>query len=962
MRRNKIANAVKFAVVVTSAASLFSTSLYAAEETTAEEENNESKITITGSRIKRSQVEGASPVIVINREDMAAKGHVTVFDALRNLPQNNGFQFEGPESQLFTPDVQTLNLRGFGVGNTLVLINGRRVANYPAAYQSNSSVFNYGAIPAAAIERLEVLTTGASAIYGSDAVAGVVNIILRKDVDETTVTAIYGRPQESSAGQTQLQLTTGKTFDKGNITAAVEFQKFDALKAGDFDDYDSDLDFPYGEGVLLRDVISSNYWEFYAGNDRYVDPLENGVDRCAQLNNGTVRAYRPDFGYFCGSDGAADTNLRNKKDSVSVMIDGMYEISNDLTLFSNFMYYTSESASGNRYLSIFADILDTDVVVQTPFGFAFNDWYLGQRRFSEQELQRDLDQTFEDDAYTFSVGLQGNIGFHDWEAVVNYSAYESTQKQPWWKEESVIELFLGDYNGIGFFGDNWWEGNGTFGLDNAAIFQPVDDASRALINDGIGIQQYSNETSSLSFQATLSGELGELSAGPVGYAAVFEHERQELTYIPDERLLQAPSEDYLVGSGWWGLTGYSGDGERDRTAVGFEVSLPLHDTFTMNLAGRVDRYDSQSSSIGTRFTPQVTFEWRPKDHILVRGGYGGSYRAPDMAITFVRSGSFTGAVDLVQCFENEVALGNNPDINNFDVSGCDSQSVFTQRVGPQDVGAEPLKDETGNNINLGFSVDVSDTTQLIVDWSRVELEDRIVTESARLILEEEFECYRNQINQGNNFDPDASVGRYTCSEIDARVDRGFDNNTGISYLTRLNRTPYNSAKEILTSIDARLLNTWQTEVGTFNFDVVYSNMNKHFYKSTETSNYLDLRNDIYNGGWDFRSSVTATFGYRNDDFSTALTMFRRGSTGVWRPSQLEEGQYGRVGPYMTYNFTMGYQWNNDFNTRLRIRNVFDQKPPSDDTFLFYDHPWYNPYVYSGAGVGREIFVEANYTF
>ncbi|WMS86129.1 TonB-dependent receptor plug domain-containing protein [Pleionea litopenaei] len=961
MKRNVLANAVKFAIVLSSATSLLSAPVFAAEDEGAEEKKN--KITVTGSRIKRSEVEGASPVIVISREDMAAKGHVTVFDALRNLPQNNGFQFEGPESQLFTPDVQTLNLRGFGVGNTLVLVNGRRVANYPAAYQSNASVFNYGSIPAAAIERLEVLTTGASAIYGSDAVAGVVNIILRNDVDETTLTAIYGRPQESSSGQTQIQFVTGSTFDKGNITAAVEFQKFDALKAGDFDDYDSDLDFPYGQGVLLRDIINSNYWEFYWGRDRYVDPLANGVDRCETLNNGSERAFRPDFGWFCGSDGAADTNLRNKKDSISFMLDGIYEVSNDLKLFSNLMYYQSESASGNRYLTISQDILDTDTIVPTPFSFGdYYDWYIAQRRFSATELQRDLDQTFDDKAITFSVGLQGNIGFHDWEAVVNYSAYESTQKNPWWKAESVIDVFLGDYNGIGFFGDNWWEGNGTFGLDTDALFRPLDDNSRALINDAIGIQEYSNETSSLSFQATLTGELGEMDAGAIGYAAVIEHERQELEYKPDERLTQAPPADYLVGSGWWGLTGYTGIGDRDRSAAGIEVSFPLHETFTLNVAGRLDRYDSFSSDIGTRFTPQLTFEWRPQDSVLVRGGYGGSYRAPDMAITYVRSGSFTGATDLVQCFQNEVALGNNPDINNFDTSICDAQSVFTQRVGPQDVGATPLKDETGNTISLGLSVDISETTQLIVDWNRVELEDRIVTESPRLILEEEFECYRAQINDGPNYDPSQSVGRYTCNEIDARVDRGFDNNTGISYLTRLNRTPYNSAKEILTSIDARLLNSWQTEAGNFNFDIVYSNMNKHFYKSTNESDYLDLRNDIYNGGWDFRSSVSATFGYRNDGLSTAITAFRRGSTGVYRPPADLEGDNGRVGPYITWNYTLGYNWSNDFSTRLRVRNVFDQKPPSDSTFLFYDHPWYNPYTYSGAGIGREFFIEANYTF
>jgi len=171
---------------------LSSASLFAqddADDTVAdvEEPADLGNIAVTGSRIARTEMEGAQPVTVITNEQMAIRGYVTVFEALNDLTQNNGFKFEGPEAQLFTPDVQTLNLRGTGVGTTLVLVNGRRLTNYPAAYQSTTSVFNYGAIPAAAVERIEILATGASSIYGSDAIAGVVNIILRDDINETSV-------------------------------------------------------------------------------------------------------------------------------------------------------------------------------------------------------------------------------------------------------------------------------------------------------------------------------------------------------------------------------------------------------------------------------------------------------------------------------------------------------------------------------------------------------------------------------------------------------------------------------------------------------------------------------------------------------------------------------------------------------------------------------------------------------
>ncbi|WP_223668909.1 TonB-dependent receptor plug domain-containing protein [Kangiella shandongensis] len=952
-KHNIIAQAVKVALLA-SASLAFTGTAYAADESSESEEetaNNEpEKITVVGSRIKRTAIEGAQPVTVITNEDMAEQGHVTVFDALTNLTQNSSFQFEGPEfSSGFTPDVQTLNLRGIGVGNTLLLLNGRRISSYPAAYQSDTSVFNFGAIPAAAVKEIRILSTGASAIYGSDAVAGVVDIILKDDVDQTTVNLIVGTPTEADSNplDTQLKVVTGKTFDKGNVTIAYQYTDRELITAGEFDDFDSDLDYPYGEGVLTRYVLGLNWWDNLNGREYYMDP---GVGTCSGMANGTERSFRPVAGYFCGDDGAAQTSFRNAKESHSLFVHGDYQLSNDVSLFADVLYYQSESTNNSHYLFVSEDILDTSTVVDTGFGFNYFDWYLGQRLFTEEELGRSLDTEFEDDSLSFTVGANGFIGAHEWEVALNRSEYEYESKSPWWKAEEVINLFLGDYMGTSFFGTDWWSGTGVpFGL-RGNLFEPLNDTTRPLVQNAIGIQTYGNETSSTSANFNITGDWFDNWAGTVSYAAVLEYEKQEFEFVPDARISQDPPLPNLPGSGWWKLTGYQGEGDRTRYALGGELLIPMSDTFEVNLAARVDNYDSQSSSIGTRTTPSLTFTWRPVDEFLLRGGYTGSFRAPDLNQVYTTTGFFTGTTDLVQCLQVHEFNGGTQD--NFDPSTCSSSSSFVQRVGSQDLGGEPLDDETGYSAWLGFSVDITEELTLMTTYNRLNLEDRVQTESASNLLRDEFECY---INSGE-------VDQARCDYIDARIDRETDPGTGISFVSRFNVSPINASKTEIDTLDASLRWGRNYDAGRLEFNIDYSHMLSNKYQANDDSEEIDLRDDEILGGWDPRSRVTTTLAWSAEDYRVALTAFRRGGVTAWRPSQRDPERDYRMRPYITYNLTANYNWTDSFSTGLRVRNLFDAEPPKDETFQFYDYPWYNHFVYAGAGIGRELYLEMNYTF
>ncbi|GAA4352839.1 TonB-dependent receptor plug domain-containing protein [Kangiella taiwanensis] len=937
-KHNIIAKAVKLALFA-SASLAFTTTAYAAEEGSEEEQEEQVQetetVTVVGSRLKRNHAEGASPVLIITGDDMKKQGHTTVYDALNDLTINTGVQIEGPEfSGGFTPDIRTLNIRGFGVGNSLTLINGRRVANYPAAYQGSSSAVNFGAIPQAAIERIEVLSGGGSSIYGSDAVAGVVNIVLKQNVDETTLNVIYGRPVEAEGNDYRVDLTTGTVTENGNFSVGISYRKTDPISAGDYDKYDSNDDYPYSD--IEAPTLNFDTYVLDRNSFTLVDP----GNQCE--NFGSERfLFSESLGYLCGRDNIALTNFRNEREQLSVFANGTYDLG-DVELFGELLYNSSES-SVDRY-SIF--------IQERIFNVNNGDYYTVLRSFYESDLQRSLDSQFEDNSYNASFGARGYFGDHEWEASVYRSEYELESSRVRFKAQEAIDVFFGDF--LGYAGATpVFQGNGTFGLfDN--LFAQVDDSNRDLVNSALGTQTYGNETSSTGAQFMLRGDLWEMSAGPVSYAGILEFEKQELKFVPDELITQQPPFPYTAGSGWLGLTGYDGEGDRTRTALGMEMNIPLHETLDVNIAARADKYDSDSSSIGTRVTPSVKFEWRPSDSFLFRGGYSESFRAPDLVQVYSRTGFYTTVTDLYSCWQG---LG---EPGSFDaVEDCTGTQIFARRLGPGEVGNEPLKDETGDTRWAGFVYDITDDLSFQLDWQKVTLEDRVAQLSSSSLLFREFDCLTNGSVQVTGSRPSQDLSDISCDQVSNLITRVYNPDDDVDEISGFNVTPRNISEESVESLDARLIYGFDIDYGRLDFVVNYSHLLSHEFDGVE------LRDDPILGGWEPRSNVNATAAYSYDDFSVALTMLRRGSTTVYDPGHplvLDGTLNDRVPPHFRYNLTTSYNWSSDFRTRLTIRDLFDNGAPRDQTIGPNAFPWYNNFVYGGAGIGREVYLEATYVF
>jgi outer membrane receptor protein involved in Fe transport len=932
------------------------------------------KITVTGSRISRTDIEGPAPVIIIDREQMDRSGFVTVFDALESLSINTGFKFEGPESiSGFTPDVQTVNLRGLGVGNTLVLINGRRQANYPAAYQSDTSVFNFASIPLVSVERIEVLTTGASAIYGSDAVAGVINIILRDDINKTAFNVLGGSPTGTKDLKTdwRLQLMNGRSWGDFNYSLLLEYRKRDGVRGSDYDRFDDQrLDYPPNgigaPGFYDNSLLTLDGFRFALGYpETYRDPQVitglSGDAACQAAHPRLVLGDRPMLGRSCGdpTGGVAAINFRNANEGFSVTLNSNWEPRPQLSLFADLLYNRSESESYRHYLIFSEQILD--FTRPDSVGFGFFDWYLAQRLFTADELGLDsLSTVYDDESWTLTLGARGEIFDNsDWEFTLTHSQYDFESRRPWFRYRELIDKVLGAAQGNSFFGGTWWSG-GTIGDlppdafplgDPATLYGPVNDALRSVV----GQQSYGNETRRSMAQFVLRGDLLDLPWGPVGYAAVLEYEREKLRFQPDDLLLQRPPQTDavgdpvlgLLGSGWYGLTGYTGSGDRKRGAVAGELRVPLGEHLVLNLAGRVDEYDSNSTSFGSGFTPNVSLEWRPFRPVLLRAGYAESFRAPDLVQVFTGSGFFTQATDLVRCFDRYNIL-NGTDLTpaEFEVevglADCTSSSIQARRIGAQELddGFEPLNAITGSNWWAGFSWDVTESLTVQADFHHYESDNRIFVESVGNLLRQEWDCATGRQD-------DASV----CAETAARITRSRDSLTGASIIELLNVTPFNggfgSEREF---IDARMYYTLDSAIGRFDVSVDYSFAVENYSR------------------YDFRRRLNGQVTFSREAFSTSLSAFYRDSVSTRRcvsqftfADRCANGT-DEVSPFTSFNWTAQYVFSDATLARVRVVNVLDEEAPLDDTMLFSEAPWYNTWSYPGTGIGREVYLEAQWSF
>jgi outer membrane receptor protein involved in Fe transport len=586
------------------------------EGVSAEEPSQLSEIVVTGSLI-RGPAQGASPVVTVSRDDLDRTGKSTVADMLTDLPQAFGGNASADTNLANTdgsganPTVSTgINLRGLGASATLVLVNGRRMAGSGL----NGAFADISTLPTAAVDRVEVLLDGASALYGSDAVGGVVNVILRKDFDGAETRARVGGATGGGAFERQFAQTLGKTWNGGHALISYEHWQRDRVASADRT-FAADAD--------LRPLGGSNHRFFYS-HPANVLLLVGG----SYVPTWTVPAGQTGKGLTPSSFLTGQVNYENQRAQSDILPeqdrDAVYaafgqaltprlEVSGDVRLARRkFAFALPGSVNIFSVTSANPYFVSPNGATSNVIGYSFTD-ELGPLRASGNSTSA-----------AYSLGADLDLG-KTWRANL-YGAYaeDITRRNG---RHRLNTRFLSE--ALGSIAD---DPTTSFSAVRDGYFNPYGDTgtnSKAVldfIGSGYLLTRYVSTVKTLNAQA--DGTLVTLPGGPVKLAIGGQYREEHFDTRTIAMTSRATPTTTLTGP--FDRKILAGFAELRAPLVGPENARPGLQRLELSVAGRIEHYDD----VGTTKNPKIGVVWSPVDSVNLRASYGTSFRAPSLPEVF----------------------------------------------------------------------------------------------------------------------------------------------------------------------------------------------------------------------------------------------------------------------------------------------------------------------------------------
>ena len=625
-KNSLLANSVRFALISGAAMTAFTApAVFAADEGADKVE----RIEVTGSRIKRADMETASPVTVIDASSIISSGATSIDDVLRNMTSAGGAMTNAAVNNGSGGNAR-INLRGLGSNRTLVLVNGRRMI---ASGTGAASTVDLNTIPVSMIQRVEVLKDGASAVYGTDAIAGVVNVILKRDFEGFEVNVQTGLSGQGDADETSIDFTLGNTFDKGNIVINGQYTKRGEASQADRDFSDcpiaetSDGSALYcagssysqgghiwgdknhgivgtGEGGAYA-VGDSGYYGEYVADPKTGKPKWQGFDDKSVPDLSGLGGQYHDFTNADRYNYSETSYLSTPMERLNLSLSGTYELTDSILFFSEAMYskrWSNQQMAPQPIWNSSAWAYDSSWMTKDLVGLVQEGEKLDYGRRVVESGNRYFSQTV--DTVRIVVGLEGEFD-NGWAWDVSYNKG---------KNDSVDTL--ANLHNLG-------------SIDDAVMnkeFDPFDQAS--WVGESISPYIYTELNSGGSeldiASATLSGELMELPAGFLGFAAGYEYRKESAHYTPDSLTSQGLANDPRVEPT---------AGEFDVNELYAELAIPL--LSNLPLAEQVDlsaaiRYFDYST-FGDDTTWKLGLTWRMTDDLMFRGGMSTAFRAPTVS-------------------------------------------------------------------------------------------------------------------------------------------------------------------------------------------------------------------------------------------------------------------------------------------------------------------------------------------
>jgi outer membrane receptor protein involved in Fe transport len=547
---------------------------------------DEEEIVVVGSRIGvGSNFESSSPIVTVDREQIAESGYTNLQQLLVKLPSsgNGTFSTRGNNQDSTANGASAISLRGLGADATLVLVNGRRVAISSFAESITTNFVDINAIPVSAIERIEVLKDGASAVYGSDAVAGVINIVLRKDFDGFETSASYG----SADGYDEQTYSAiwGTSSDVGNVTIIADYYKNSRLGNAE-------------RGPLGSANQSSRGGQDFRSSRGY--PGSFTVDDGEGVSNLADPSCPPDrlFGANCVFDYGPFNLIAPASERTGVLVQANRKLGS-VEVFAEFaaQHNRGEAQGAPTPLDGDAGLTVPSTHPGNPFPQAVGDIIIRRYRTVDAgPRQWDI----ETDNLRGLLGVRGEINDWEWELAAQRGRSESTQdgnRSMGWVRTDFLQqqIDAGAYNPFG------------------ATQNPqdvIDQITTSLVRQG--------KSEITAFDATVTGNLFDMPAGPLQMVVGAEYREESVSDVPDDQFQRG-----LI----FGTESVSASADRDITSFFVEFAVPVLENLELQLAGRYDDY----SDFGGTTNPKVGLRWAVTDELALRGTWAQGFRAPSLA-------------------------------------------------------------------------------------------------------------------------------------------------------------------------------------------------------------------------------------------------------------------------------------------------------------------------------------------
>ncbi|HEX5789214.1 MAG TPA: TonB-dependent receptor [Woeseiaceae bacterium] len=781
------------------------------------------EITVTGSRIKRADLDSASPVTVLDREDIMAQGITDVGNLIQRMPSMSGTPLGTTTNNGNTEEgTVQIDLRGMGVERTVTLINGKRTVDGG----------DFTTIPSIMIERVEILKDGASAIYGADAVAGVVNIITRTDFDGVNIDVQTSDHFDMDSGaQNAISLIAGTGFDRGNFVFGAEY--IDQEQA-----YQSDAPWDYFQGAYYI------YYETDFGCES--DPTTCTFFGSSRLPEGRLQFADGNI-YMVAEPGAVMTPydgrtynyapvnfIQTPYNRTNVFGEGNFDVSDNVRFTAAIRGSSRRSDqelaplpydtnidpgyegvfNGNPYTGVSPDnyyLRDAIDRYNTANGtsLGYEPVTNARRRMTEtpRHYSQDLSQ------YQALLGFEGEYSGLDWEVYYNRGYRSLVNNDLGQFSGERLQNALGpsaDLDGDGTpecYGDISDPSTLVTGCVPLNLFGGEGTVSEAMLGY-VGVELVDTRVWEQDIvEASVSGSAFELPGGELGWAVGAGYRGDAFKYTPDSaKVLGAAT----------GGTGAGTDGSLYSTSVYGEVYAPVFDNGTQSLALKGGTRWDDYNLFGDDTTWQVGVEFQVIDSLKLRGTAGTAFRAPTIEELF------DGLQDDAPTYIDPCDPGDfqaNYGGNGTNIApGCGAianrtDSQTTALIG----GSTELTPETAETFTAGLvwtpgfgEGDLSVT----VDWWQIDLEDAITTYGVQFTLDE---CYVNQVAEScalitrrNDFDytirdivdTNVNVASQVGEGIDTEIRYAFDTDFGTfdtallwSHLLDRSRTPYPGAPE-----------------------------------------------------------------------------------------------------------------------------------------------------------------------